>query len=403
MDIANVAELIKFLLILLIPALLVLSYYGIKNRLKLDWTSLFLFFVIVWGGFVGILRGNAFLPTISDTAAVSIAALAYVTSLQRWAAAGSFVPIMKYSATIILVAALAFVGIGYLLRFGLGYEFYFSLSDITLIITLSWGLAARKNAITFLSLACILLGGKIGVLAAAALVILTHVSLSLRARAVSVIIGAVAVIALFNGLMYWSADKDVPDDGPLASLSNKLLVLYNPYRVDLEMLDPSDLEGTPIEDIGGGRLAEVIYSLGKLARLPYHPFLLGGGSGFTYDMWYMGEFRPDTKNAHFTPVSLIGKFGIPVAVALYLVVIARILKAYSIIQKLGARTPVHQAMLYFCVANIIFSFTAYSFFNVVVFWFFLGLLANSHFWKKAKEQNAATPGYPETTSVPCAE
>lgn len=379
LSIFDTAVLIKFSLVLLILPLMLMAFASLRERFRLDVMCWFLIAILLWGLFWGLVRQQPIPYLTADATAIGIALLAYFVSIQPWAGFGDFSNLMSLIARITLGAALILLATGFFVLFALGRNIYFSLADITALAGFTWFLVQGKWRHTLAFLVVFLIGGKIGVTLAVLSVLILHIFFKRKVSNLKILVVFAGAFVLLNLFMFSFSDYEAGENNDaLSRILVKILVLYNPYKYDLSGISITDIEATPIVDVGGSRVAETIYSMKKLSSFQYKPVLTGGGLGFHYDMWYWGDFIPGVRNAHFSPVSLIGRFGVPFTLAFYILIFAKLGTKFNEMKETAPRGA-ELAMFYFCFANILFSFTAYSIFNVTAFWFFFGLISNPVF------------------------
>src|SRR5690606_5750273 len=97
----------------------------------------------------------------------------------------------------------------------------------------------------------------------------------------------------------------------------------------------------------------------KFNQLTLFPYLLGGGAGFTYDMYYMGEFRPNMHNTHFSPVSLVIRYGVPLTLLFYILILISFSRLYNQLLYFQQENKMARMMYYYCIGAFVFSFTAF--------------------------------------------
>lgn len=382
LEIFDTAVFNRINLLMLLPLLLVLVIRISRQKIRVDPLVILLFLMILIGATVGVMRRQPFNFIATDTGAILIAATAYFVALQRWAASGELAPVLSWGARIILVAQLAQIAAGYLILFAFKEAIYFSLSDILGVLCFVWFLVQRKTWGILLSAAIILASGKVGVILSMLTVVILAVC---RARKISIVTVAAALslfVLAINAVQFSQRDISIGRATEFGGLATKLLVFYNPHRVEFAHLSLAELEDSPAEDIGGGRVAEIIYSTAALRKLDAYPLVTGGGHGFNYDMWYRGEFRPNSRNVHFSPFSLATRYGVVITAIYYALIIFSLTIAYRNVRDLGPNRIALTAF-YFCVASFVFSFTAYYVFVAIPFWIFLGLLNNKTFRDRA--------------------
>ncbi|WP_305966777.1 hypothetical protein [Marinobacter salsuginis] len=123
-----------------------------------------------------------------------------------------------------------------------------------------------------------------------------------------------------------------------------------------------------IEEASSGRFQEIETALDSMSGSDY---LFGNGAGWEITL----NSGKEVQNIHFTPLSLVSVYGIPVTVLFYFSIIVIYLK-FLILKCKGLSLTEKIAPLY-VVGAIVHSFFAYSLFIDWLFFFFVGVLARS--------------------------
>lgn len=141
------------------------------------------------------------------------------------------------------------------------------------------------------------------------------------------------------------------------------------YKV-LNLSELNSLDRYQLDNLGGGRISEVESAIKAMGA---HDWLLGGGHGFSYHIKDYVETE-STHNVHFTPLSIVTRYGLLITAFFYIVIIILITKIIYTVYKNKNPQPIIIPLLYI-IGALIYSFFAYSLMNDVIFMFMLGHLS----------------------------
>ena len=368
----NAAVLVRIILPLVFLSFLVFIWEKCKSRISLDVFSYFLLIVCFTGSLFGALRSNDPYLIIADTGAILIASVIYIVSQQPNIYPLKLKKILEIFAYAMFASESLTVLLGYALKF-MGVTFYMSLSSVLALFPIAWFLSTRRYRLVLAMFLVVMLGGKVGVMLSALVIILVHLLLLKRLSLKYLLVGGFLFFIAINATLFSIKDVEFSETGPFGATLSKIQY-QNPYSLTVEdiLLEGEDQN---VEEYGGGRVAEVIFSMSKLLSLGNQPLLTGGGHGFSYDYIVGGVIFNDVHNVHLSPVSLLVKYGLIVTLLYYVCTILLFNKYYRYLITYS-NEPLVFALFYFCVGNFVFSFTAYSIFVVGLYWFFLGFLTN---------------------------
>lgn len=162
-----------------------------------------------------------------------------------------------------------------------------------------------KNKLWLVTALTILFGGKRGVMISAIAVFCYFYFFDKRRSVRSFIVVILAGVFLSAGIYFTTSPARI---AMLPTALQRVAVRFmkvNPFS------DQMDLHSD-------GRLDEIEGALEKFSQNPMN-FLVGNGNGFAYDMYHEGELRYENRhNVHFTPVSLLTRYGVIYTTIFYL-------------------------------------------------------------------------------------
>ncbi|WP_417319148.1 hypothetical protein [Emcibacter sp.] len=370
----NAAVFVRIILPLLFVGAMIFLWHKVRGRLKVDGFAWFLFSLCFYGFFWGFFRSNDLYVIVADTASILIALAIYIVSQQRVVYPLKLETYFNFFAYAMLIGDSITVLIGYILRYS-GFPIYMSFGNVMALFPFVWFLATKNYKWAAVVFFVIVLSGKVGVMMAVPVIVLAHILLAYKKSLGSLVVYGILLLVGINVLLFAIKDIKFTESGVFGAALVKIQY-QNPYRITIEDIQfQGDDSDNNAQEYGGGRVGEVIYSLKALSEMNYKPFLTGGGHGFVYDFYEPGRVLKDIHNVHLSPISLTVKYGVILTVFYYLGVLFLFGRYYKFLLVYD-KNPMPFAMLYFCVGNFIFSFTAYSIFVVGVFWFFLGFLRN---------------------------
>lgn len=367
LDIFNTAVLIRFVVPLCFLFTLVLFHHKLSARFRVNSFILFGFLMCIYGVLIGILRRQDTYFIVADTMTIFIAFVSFFVFYSN----GDFdikslENVISFGSYAILIGSLINILIAYAIIAIKGRTFYLAFGDLDMILPMAWFLLKKQKKPFVISVILILMSVKVGAIISMCSVLLLHYFLSKNYSLSKVAIGFVVMFMLFNVCMYYGRNVDL--GGGTTNVVNDVfskLQGYNYYS-----LNESDKNS---EDFGGSRVAEIYYSLDKLSQYEMAPYLFGAGHGFVYDGFYMGESFEKNHNVHVSPISLLTKYGAVFTALFYCFIFSALGRAYKFFYS-NKEVRSYQLMFYFCFGSIVFSFTAYSLFVNLLFWFFLGIL-----------------------------
>lgn len=363
-EIYNTAKFVRILLpLIMIPVGLWVVFF-LGNRFRMNGLIRLMCFMTLYGLLIGLIRqNNSYYYIISDTATISFAMSIYFVYLQRSINIEKMRSFLSVICPVIFWVSVFITLVCYVMIFLFHVSLYTSFGDVLMLLPLSWFLAMKRYRWAFFALIAVFLGGKMGCILASIAILSLHLMVTKRMSLEKMFILCILVALVGSGVFYSMRNYQIPGGENPVSIVLAKAQFYNPYRSE-----------NKIENYGGGRASEVIYSLRKLRILP-GGYLFGAGHGFVYDIVYRGFTFRDVHNCHFTPVSLVCKYGFVFTALFYLFLGIYFVRIYKVARYFG-KDVLFLTMFYFCVGNLIVSFTAYSIFVVILFWFFFGILSH---------------------------
>jgi len=246
---------------------------------------------------------------------------------------------------------------------GLGYDFYFSIGTIYVLFPFSFYLIRKNYLAATVAGITVLLGAKAGVIISLAVLLTIYLvknfKMFFRKSGVFFI-----VIVIFSILI-------------LQEYSFRFSVL-DKFLWKMEYYNPigfitGERPYSELIDFGAGRVAEVYFSIVKSFEEQGLNFIFfGGGAGFTYVVEYM-QYVAEVKNVHFSPVSLLTKYGLLAVILFYSKITSSLCFSYKNNELL--------VISYFLLGSLVYTLAAYTVFTNLLFWFLLGNLTR---YKKVK-------------------
>lgn len=123
--------------------------------------------------------------------------------------------------------------------------------------------------------------------------------------------------------------------------------------------------------LGSNRFEEITFALEEFERGGYS-YLFGAGSGFVYLARFIGGDET-LSNLHFTPITLLVKFGILFAIAFYLFLIKYAVRAYK---NNNTCETVKLLQFYLIVYIFFYTLTNYGLISDYSFWVVFGIVSN---------------------------
>lgn len=384
----DTAQLNQYLLVITICPFVFLIFYMLNRRIHFDGVSATLTGMMFFGVTVGILRGNELINITSDTIVLLVALSSYLIGIQPNAA--TVINRLKLHAVahIILYGQATLLISGLVALYLLNLPVYHSFSDILITLSLAWFLELRKRTPALIIMTMVLASGKLGVFFAAIAVCGISYCIKHEIRGRFIVSFALFCAVSLNALLFYNSDLMTTSWFSSSALMTKLFSTYNPYTIEYFSTDISSMVNTNAESIGGGRVSELLYAILLVGDLNNAPYLIGVGHGFTFDMWYSGEFREGLRNLHFSPATIAIKYGILGCLIFFCSIVFALRTAFIRIKTSNNALPTNNlirvslsAMFAYCIGALVFSATAYYIFVALPFWLFLGLLNNPNLLK----------------------
>ncbi|MBL7978399.1 MAG: O-antigen ligase family protein [Bacteroidetes Order II. Incertae sedis bacterium] len=162
---------------------------------------------------------------------------------------------------------------------------------------------------------------------------------------------------------------------------NNVITIFD-YKV-LGFLEVDISNQRQLDRLGSGRITEAESAMNAMKPIDW---IIGGGHGFSY---YIEDYADSEgiHNVHFTPLSLTTRYGVFVTALIYLNIISLIIRGIYWTWKVQNFNHFKVPLLYVTGA-FIYSFTAYSIMNDLLFMFMAGHLSSMLInLKKARLQN----------------
>jgi hypothetical protein len=262
----------------------------------------------------------------------------------------------KIISGILLCAEILNVSFGYILVY-LGYSFYFSIGTVYALFPLSYFLVKRNYLFVFVTALIIVLGAKAGVIFSMVMVLMIYFMKNMKG--IGKVVGIVFVVSFVSMVILL---KENNPDIRLLEIVFRKFDYYNPVG-----FFTGEKPFSEFINFGGGRVSEIYYSISKSFDEQGWFFLLfGGGAGFTYESIYLEELY-EVKNAHFSPVSLLTKYGIAAVILFYFYGFKKL--------RFSVKSENINIMSYFVCGSLFYTLTAFTVFTNLLFWFFLGNIA----------------------------
>lgn len=136
------------------------------------------------------------------------------------------------------------------------------------------------------------------------------------------------------------------------------------YNITIDRINILFEDDQDLEQVSSGRYSEVEAALQDIG---WKNYLYGNGAG-----WTINVDGNDIHNIHFSPISLTAVFGLPFTLFLYISISYTLFKLFLINKKQQLTVIQKMAPLYILGATV-HSFTAYSLFIDLLFFFFIGV------------------------------
>jgi hypothetical protein len=338
-------ELLYFLI--LAPLFLYLN----KRKLSSDSVSMLMLWLFVIASFTGVLFGMDIYQYIWQIILLLYCFLGLLIGKELHLS--NAYKIFKWVALVILLSG--FIGIFssviikflHLSQHGL----YHSFGGPLLLFPLVWYFEVNKKKLFLLTLVLIVFAGKVGVILAAFSFILFRLSYDKFIK-----------VVLFFGGVFIIVGFLTPD------LSNSVIGKVNSYNIFKDT--QSDFI---LENYGGSRGKEILAVSNELKKSPIFSMILGHGFGHKY---YVTEYDSSENkviyNAHFTPITMLSKFGI-IGLWFYCYLI------YLSIRGMKSLSVIVRTASWFLFCSMIFSLTAYNIFTNAFLWICVGLIISNNF------------------------
>ncbi len=174
-------------------------------------------------------------------------------------------------------------------------------------------------------------------------------------------VSSLLLFGVCYALLSWS---EVNKEHALAKAVNISAERFERFFID------ADIEQT-LEMLSSGRIEEINATV---EVLDWMDILIGSGAGWSVTL-EGGEENKIVQNIHFTPLSLVAVYGVPIASVFYLILLVKLFIGLRIYKgQLGIMEKM--APLY-VLGGFVHSFFAYSLFVDWMFFFFFGVMLRS--------------------------
>lgn len=358
-DIRETVILFFLFLRLIIDIILCLSNL---RFLRVNQIEVLLILLLVFNIFVGIYHNNEFSRRWITDLSNPLFFIFKVTIIRMYVEFSSLNLITfnnfikNYANAFFIAGILQVVGFYILLLFT---PMYLGLTPI-IYPKLIFSLIEKNNALFFASFLIIILGGKRAMLIGGLLIITYYKSVIQKKAAIYAIALFVTTIVSFIAFDYFGEQIEQQES-------------YSKYKVSYDVINSTDFSWSDMEMldyVGGGRVGEVLSSTKALHNS--FDWLFGIGAGFVYELESVayGD-RTQHSNAHFSPVSIITKYGL----VFYIVFMVYVIYPLTISRKKWKKySKLHIILLLFCIGALVDTFFAYTFFIETLLPLALGFL-----------------------------
>ncbi len=360
----NSTEITRFFILVI---LFIYIYFLSKNQIyKVDFIIKFFTYILFYGILLGLLNYNNLRYILSESLVIITAILSYMF-FYNIKTENIDKSINKFSYFILFIQSFVTYS-GLILKITYFKAIYLSLTDPLILIPLIWFLITKKNKLLLYTIFLILIGGKTGILLSALVVYLIYKIFSLKINILKTFLYILFSLFLFITFLYGISNLEITSNNIFTSIFMKFQS-YNPFNIFLN----GEFDLNKLSNFGGGRVQEIIYSIKTIIEQNEFFILTGKGLGYEY---YIPKYDMTIHNVHFTPVSLITKFGIIITLFIYFIFIVYLINIYKslIKQKSKNENYCNKFFFYLIISMSIYSFTAYTFFMNLLLWFSLAYL-----------------------------
>lgn len=251
-----------------------------------------------------------------------------------------------------------------------GFAVYFGLQTTAAFLSFAYGIVAQRVLLVLLSLVALVGSGKRGGMLGAVVILLVYVAIAVGRVRVGRVIGMAAALSVTLVLLY--VFQLLPE-----TILGRIDFLFSDGDVDLN-------------DITAGRVVEAAAALDRLRDNPF-AWVTGFGLGSAINLDAFGGSQVST--IHFSPLGMVMIFGLPLTFLFYLAILYYAVAGFRLCRDGRVARPFVVLYLVF-VAEIAFSFTAFTILQSFLLWFALAYLVVN------MRPMAATPTVPARPQVP---
>lgn len=252
--------------------------------------------------------------------------------------------------SILSVACVAVPLVGIYFVSSHGGSVYFGLQSTLALLGVAFGLVYKRYLLLIFSLIIILLSGKRGVMVSSIFVVFFFFLIEASMYRVRAVVGA--CFFLFFSIFILVVFDMVPE--PIVTRIGYL----TGDTIDIRMAT-------------AGRNEEIEYVVDILSNNPYAFWFGSGlGAGFVNDL---GNFK---STVHFSPAGLVLKYGFFWMLAFYVMISVQLIRGLMWVKIMAADGRNYQFWLLVFVGEFVFSFSAYTLFQSLIFWVAFAVLAH---------------------------
>ena len=337
-----------------------------SRKIYKDSMTVLLLFMLNVSVVIGLLRRNDMYYIVSDFFSLLAALCVYSFSGSLRINPINAKIVIGYVSSGLWFVSLAVVCVDYFFTYYMGIPSYLSYGESYMLLPFSYFLFNKKKFKVISLFFCIFLGGRVGVFLGCIAVCIAYFVMNSRTVSMKkLIFFSLFLFSCLNIVMYCVKDYS-PEYGVALPIVNKLQN-YNYFHFNESSQD--------LGQYGAGRMSEIEESFNAFSNLAFFPYILGGGSGFLYNLSVLDVVEA-THNVHFSVLSIVEKYGFILAAMFYFYWIKILyinFEYYSLIKNLE-RKNIFGVMLAFCTGMFVFSFTAFTVFVELYPWFFLGFM-----------------------------
>jgi hypothetical protein len=332
---------------------------------QFDYFIIFFMAIGLYGLLIGLARCNSLRYQTSDLFRIFLVVFIYVSFLHIERKTYILPKFIDKIAAIILYSNFIVIFWFYISSYVLLIPVIFRLGSSSLLLPIAYYFVKKRNGRFILSALLLVASGKRGSIVALVgmLLLIGILGVERKGKVVRDLWRLTLVICVVVGSLY--------------GIGN--ITLFQPVTRWKRLFAAKDIVDLRI--VMAGRIGEVTSSLNEL-RMKELGYVVGGGHGFSYtyeQLYGRGEkeiaYTEGYHNVHFSPVGIVGIYGIPLFVIMYILIVFKLIRLKKFVCLSDLRNLSYCALYYCTVGQFFYSFAAYTILQEPLLWVGMGALS----------------------------